>query len=548
MKKYFLFFTFFSFFTILNAQWPTTVDTALFVDFGAYPYLVVDDGDQSITIAYYRGGNELRAKKYDQYGYPLWEGNHVVLTDTTYGWLINELAYPSGQWGAVISDGAGGIIVAWEDFRHATFDWEGFPEGSEVYLQRVDKDGNILYGTHGKQISGPAMDGWHSIGDMKPDYNGGFYIGFSRDSTAEISVLKHFDMDGNLLWDYFFSGSFIDICATNLAGEVFINYKPDDEFSRQKLDLSGNKLWPDTLKGRIPEHKEYRAGGAFSDKNGGVIGVGAGALKIRRVDSTGQYAWDEVDLNQGQFSFIGYAPDGKGGIYVNWAKDGVNINRISVNGTLTFIEDNLKVCAGSDCQGTRGIINDNNGGAITIWGDTRKDSVTSFYAQHIDSTGKMLWDSLGLEFHSTEFDPFFSGGPLPLHADGNGGAILLWNECCSGNRIYIKQISFDGILGDVISSIPKNLTNKPNNFYLYQNYPNPFNNGTTISFQISNNEKVTLKVFNTIGKEIITLINKRLAPGVYSASMTLENFASGVYYYQLKTNTWSKTKKMLLIQ
>jgi Secretion system C-terminal sorting domain len=351
------------------------------------------------------------------------------------------LAWPTGQLGAVISDGAGGIIVAWEDFRHSTFDdFEGYPEGSEVYLQRVDRDGNLQYGTNGKLISKSATDGWHSIGDMKPDYNGGFYIGFNRDSTAEISVLKHFDIDGQLLWKYFFPGSFIDVCATNLTGEVFINYKPVDEFSRQKLDLSGNKLWPDTLKGRIPEHKEYRAGGAFSDKNGGVIGVGAGALKIRRVDSTGQYAWNEVDLDQQQQGLIGYAPDTKGGLFV------------------------------------------------------------------------------------------------------------CWTECCNGNQILLKQISSNGILGEVVTNIQDEKQPVPTTIKLYQNYPNPFNNSTTLSFQIPSHEKVTLKVFNNLGKEIRTLVSKSLAPGVYSASMTLENLSSGVYYYQLKAGDQTITQKMLLIQ
>jgi hypothetical protein len=348
----------------LNAQWPTAVDTALFVDYGNYPYLVVDEGDQSITIAYL-ADNGIWAKKFDKYGYPLWNGNHVVLTDTANGGLINQLAWPGGQWGVVISDGAGGIIVAWEDFRHSTFnDFDGYPEGSEVYLQRVDRDGNILYGTNGKLISKSATDGWHSIGDMKPDYNGGFYIGFNRDSTAEISVLKHFDMDGQLLWDRYFIGLFMDISATNKMGEVFINTNPDGKGSRQKLDLSGSYLWPDTLTGNIYDSFGYRSGGAFSDNSGGVIGIGSiGFLKIRRVDSTGQYAWDEVDLNEQQQGLIGYAPDTKGGLYVCWTEDSMRIQRIDKNGNVKF---NPPLKIQENASGTDIIQSD--GGVITIYG------------------------------------------------------------------------------------------------------------------------------------------------------------------------------------
>lgn len=526
------------------AQWPATVDSALFVDYGLYPYLVVDESDQSIIVAYLRD-NGIWAKKFDRFGYPMWDGNHVVLTDTAYGWLIRQVAYPDGQWGAAISDGDGGVIVAWEDYRNATFDpWENFPEGSEVYLQRVDKYGNICYDTNGKKISGPATDGWHSIGDMKTDYHGGFYIGFSRDSTTEHSVLKHFANDGALLWQRFFPGAFIDVCATNENSEVFINIKPDEEYRRMKVDMQGNYLWPDTLRGLIPDWTEYRLGGAYSDGRGGVIGLQA---NVNRVDSEGKFVFGSgIDINY-QGAYIRYAPDGNGGIYINWSVDGISIQRVSVNGELLLGQNNLKICEGEDCHGSRGIVEDGQGGAITMWGDTRKDSLTSFYAQHIDSLGKILWDSLGLEFHSTKNDPFFTGSPIPLHSDGNGGAILLWNESGNGNQIFIKQISYKGILGDVPTSIP-NIKSKPLYIKLLQNYPNPFNNNTTISFRILNYEKVKIKIFNALGQEIKTILDKRLSPGNYNINFNAEGLASGVFFYQLRIENKSETKKMLLIQ
>ncbi len=537
-----------SFIINLNAQWPTAVDTALFVDYGIYPNLVVDEEDQSITIVYLRD-NGIWAKKFDKDGYPLWNGNHVVLSDTAYGWIISEVA-SNGQWAAVINDGQSGVVVAWEDYRHATFDdFEGFPEGSEVYLQRVDRDGNILYGTNGKLISGPATDGWHSIGDMKPDYNGGFYIGFNRDSTAEMSVLKHFDIDGHLQWERFFAGLYMDISATNKRGEVFVNTNPDGKGSRHKLDLSGSYLWPDTLIGNIYDSFGYRSGGALPDGDGGVIGVGSiGFLKIRRVDSTGQYAWDEVDLKQGQFSQIRYAPDGEGGIYVNWSKEGINLQKVDINGKTVFGENNLSICSLGDCRGAVGLISDKKNGAIAAWADISNDTTNSYYMQRIDSSGLFLWDSLGIEFHSTSLDPFFTGGPIHLYSDKRGGAILLWNECCNGNQILIKQISANGILGEVVTSLSNASNAAPNQIELYQNYPNPFNPSTTISFNIVKSTKVNLKVFNTLGMEIITLLDKRLNRGAYKIPLALENMASGIYYYQLKTDDQTKTKRMLLIR
>ncbi|MCF6271143.1 MAG: T9SS type A sorting domain-containing protein, partial [Melioribacteraceae bacterium] len=298
-----------------------------------------------------------------------------------------------------------------------------------------------------------------------------------------------------------------------------------------------------------PEHREYRAGGAFSDNSGGVIGVGAGALKIRRVDSTGQYAWDEVDLNQGQFAVIKYSSDGKGGIYVNWPGDGVSVQRISFDGNLVFDENHIKVCIGDDCHGSRGIVEDGESGAITIWSDTRHDTLHSFYAQHIDSNGAFLWDSLGIWFHSTEFTPLFSGSAIPLYSDGRGGAILLWDECCNGNRIYIKQISYNGNLGEVITGVDEdNEKATVNNYQLFQNYPNPFNPTTTINYSLFKSSFVTIKIYDVIGREIETLVSGEKSRGNYSLQLNGSTLPSGIYYYQIKADGFIKTKKMILVK
>jgi Secretion system C-terminal sorting domain len=135
-----------------------------------------------------------------------------------------------------------------------------------------------------------------------------------------------------------------------------------------------------------------------------------------------------------------------------------------------------------------------------------------------------------------------------IFSDFNDGAIFLWTECCNGNQILIKQISANGILGEVVTNIHNEVTTIPNQIELYQNYPNPFNPSTTISFNIGKSTKVSLKVFNTLGMEIITLLDKRINRGSYKIPLALESMASGIYYYQLKIDDQTKTKKMLLIR
>lgn len=88
----------------------------------------------------------------------------------------------------------------------------------------------------------------------------------------------------------------------------------------------------------------------------------------------------------------------------------------------------------------------------------------------------------------------------------------------------------------------------PKSFYLYQNYPNPFNFMTKIKFDLSQSGLVTLKVYNTLGCEIITLINERLLPGAYETIFNSSMFSSGIYFYKLITEKFFQTRKMIIIQ
>ncbi|MBD3341420.1 MAG: T9SS type A sorting domain-containing protein [Candidatus Lokiarchaeota archaeon] len=85
-------------------------------------------------------------------------------------------------------------------------------------------------------------------------------------------------------------------------------------------------------------------------------------------------------------------------------------------------------------------------------------------------------------------------------------------------------------------------------YNLDQNYPNPFNPYTNIRYTVPNEEKVTLKVFNIIGEEIATLINEKKQPGSYTVRFDASHLPSGIYIYQIKTQHFSRTKKMLLVR
>jgi hypothetical protein len=88
---------------------------------------------------------------------------------------------------------------------------------------------------------------------------------------------------------------------------------------------------------------------------------------------------------------------------------------------------------------------------------------------------------------------------------------------------------------------------------LAQNYPNPFNPTTTIRFQIpdvggqrSEVIRVTLKVFDLLGREVATLVNENLRAGSYETTFDAAGLASGVYFYKLHVGSFSATRKMIL--
>ena len=88
----------------------------------------------------------------------------------------------------------------------------------------------------------------------------------------------------------------------------------------------------------------------------------------------------------------------------------------------------------------------------------------------------------------------------------------------------------------------------PSNYELEQNYPNPFNPTTNIRYSIVKTSKVTLKIFDILGREVQTLVNTVQAPGKYTVTFNAQNLASGVYFYQINAENFTATKKLMLLK
>ena len=114
-------------------------------------------------------------------------------------------------------------------------------------------------------------------------------------------------------------------------------------------------------------------------------------------------------------------------------------------------------------------------------------------------------------------------------------------------KYRLKQIDFGGAV-EYSSVIEIIIDQKPLTFNLCQNYPNPFNPTTTISFSIAQSNHVTLKVFDILGREVITILNEKREAGMHSIKFDSNNLPGGLYFYKLETGDFIEIKKMMILK
>lgn len=120
-------------------------------------------------------------------------------------------------------------------------------------------------------------------------------------------------------------------------------------------------------------------------------------------------------------------------------------------------------------------------------------------------------------------------------------------NAASGKYFYrLKQIDNDGKFE--YSNVVEIDMGTPQEYTLNQNYPNPFNPSTMISFSVPVTAPVTLKIFDVLGNEVATLVNEQKPAGIYNIEFNASGLTSGIYFYQLKSESFTQTKKMQLVK
>lgn len=99
----------------------------------------------------------------------------------------------------------------------------------------------------------------------------------------------------------------------------------------------------------------------------------------------------------------------------------------------------------------------------------------------------------------------------------------------------------------VVTSVSK-ADQVPHEFGLSQNFPNPFNPSTTIKYQVASVGRVSLRVYDVLGREVSTLVDEQKAPGEYAVQFNTAGLTSGMYFYRLQAGSTVETKKMTLMK
>jgi hypothetical protein len=133
-----------------------------------------------------------------------------------------------------------------------------------------------------------------------------------------------------------------------------------------------------------------------------------------------------------------------------------------------------------------------------------------------------------------------------------------WVIPVNGNPSFVQLDPNNWVLKDIVLYISVTEEVLPAKFQLYQNYPNPFNPNTTIKYTIPNvgtkhassAQRVVLKVYDSLGKEVATLVDEYKQPGSYNCELKIENgeLTSGIYFYKLTAANFSQTKKMIFLK
>jgi hypothetical protein len=525
------------------------------------------------------------------------------------------------------SDGAGGAIVTWHEYRSAT--------GYDIYAQRISASGDLLWTPGGVGISTAARD--QASPTIVSDGVGGAIVTWYDDRSCCFSsdiYAQRIDAAGEPLWTL----DGVEICTaaraqiapqivSDEAGGAIIAWEDGrvsglnrDVFA-QRINAAGAVLW--TADGvalctaannqYLPRIVSDGAGGAIVTWTDFRIG-GVSDIFAQRVDASGAVAWTANGVGLSGPASSEYSPvivaDGAGGAIVTWQdfRSGVAdiyAQRINASGTPQWTPNGVVISA--DGWETNGqIVLDGASGAIVTWhllvsSEEFPNSDYDLYAQRVDASGAVQWTPDGMAI-STAVGNQFASTMIP---DGTGGAIIAWEDslvgddssydirgqrvnasgavqwapggvavCTAANEQRRPAILSDDDSGAIVAwedfrngsnmdifalqvnpdgTIPTGVGDTPraSAVALTSNYPNPFSTQTTFYLDLSVDADVMVDVYDVVGRRVRHVELGRMSAG--SKAMPFDgagddgrHLPSGIYFYRVNANGAMVTQKMVI--
>jgi len=451
-----------------HAVWSTdpTVNNAISTAAGSQnsPTIVTDNsGGAIITWTDQRNGDyDIYAQRVDANGNVLWTADGIPISTAA-----NSQASPT-----IVSDGNGGAIITWYDYR------SGVNINSDIYAQRIDANGNVLWTADGVAISTAAN---HQVSPtIVTDGSGGAVITWMdvRSGSSWDIYAQRIDANGNVLWTI--DGVAISTAARDqyrptivtdgnggaiITWQDYRNVNINSDIYAQRIDANGNVLW--TLDGvaisTAANNQQYP--NIITDGSGGAIITWTDNRRssyydiyAQRIDATGNVLWIADGVAISTAAGVQYQPtivtDGSGGAIITWWDLRNDINypdiyaqRIDATGNVLWTADGVPISTAAGYQYSPTIVTDGSGGAIITWHDYRSGNY-DIYAQRINANGNVLWTTDGVAISTAANNQEWS----TIVADGSGGAIITWQDFRSSNYdIYSQRVSGSGTFTSTLS-------------------------------------------------------------------------------------------------
>jgi hypothetical protein len=502
--------------------------------------MAIDSVGNIYSVAYMTGDSnysELKIIKYSSSGELLWIKSQIIniqYTIDNYFCFIKTLNNEK-------------IVVTYNFLDSNNYNNIGILiynlEGNLIVKSKYNNAGNENY-----NLAGVCMDKFCNI------YVTGSASNSSR-SYVNFITLK-FNSYGNLVWgkrlNQYSWGN--DIIADSL-GNVYVCGASDSNYSLKsytltvKYDSSGTQKWKNVFGFYNSFLTGYDIATTITLDDSLNIIIGGSCFTdgyrftIVKYKSEGNFCWYRLYTNLMGVNYI--TTDSRCNIYASGYTEEIpgKILKYDAGG-------NLKTTFSSTTEYLY-LIKHFRGNYIYAAGNKIRGTINQrdFYFAIMDTnlniinSHNFLADSSVVDYYSS------------MLFDKNGNVFL--SGACNYDNLYPPQYKFSTVKLSQSTWI-KNISNIiVDNFKLSQNYPNPFNPTTNIKFQISKNSLVTLKVFDILGKEIVTLVNEKLQSGEYEVQFPNDNLPrqaniqlpSGIYFYSLFTDEkLIDTKKMILLK